>query len=503
MNKSMNEVTAWLKALVHEGAHLRLDSRSVRPGDVFVAVPGLRADGRAFVRVAAARGAAGVLMETPSEASDAERFPIASLSVDDLSARLGEVAAAFYDDPSARMTGVAVTGTNGKTTTTHWIAALMTHFGSPCAVMGTVGCRFAGKSFEMPALTTPDAVSLQGAYADLERAGAKAFAVEASSIGLQQGRITGSHFDTAVFTNLTRDHLDYHGTMDAYAEAKAILFGWPGLKTAVVNADDAHAGRMARAAKENGATLWPTTLTGVVPFPADHVVEASRIEATEAGTRFTMKVDGAATAVHLAQVGAFNVSNFIQAAAVLLARGCDASKLALWAESLASPPGRMQLMRAEGSPLAVVDYSHTPDALQKALESLRPVAQARGGRLWAVFGCGGDRDAGKRPVMGGIAVRLADEVVVTSDNPRSEDPEAIVADISAGAPGARIVTDRAEAIRHAVAEAGAADVVLVAGKGHEDYQEINGVKHHFSDSEVVREAFNERRVRMLRAAEGV
>ena len=503
MNKSMNEVTAWLKALVHDGAHLRLDSRSVKPGDVFVAVPGLKADGRAFIRVAAARGAAGVLMETRNDAPDAERFPIASLSVDDLSKHLGEVAAAFYGDPSSRMTGVAVTGTNGKTTTTHWIAALLTNFGTPCAVMGTVGCRFAGESFDMPALTPPDAVSLQGVYADLEKAGAKAFAVEASSIGLEQGRMTGSHFDTAVFTNLTRDHLDYHVTMDAYAEAKAILFAWPGLRTAVVNVDDPYAGLMAETARKNGAAVWATTLTGVVPFAADHVVEASDIEATEAGTRFLMKVDGAATSVHLAQVGGFNVSNFIQAATVLLAKGCEADRLAAWAESLAPPPGRMQLMRAEGAPLAVVDYSHTPDALEKALESLRPVAQARGGRLWAVFGCGGDRDAGKRPVMGGIAVRLADEVVVTSDNPRTEDPDAIIADISAGAPGARVVTDRAEAIHHAVAEADGADVVLIAGKGHEDYQEINGVKHHFSDSEVVREAFNERRVQMLRAVEGV
>ena len=272
MNKSMNEVTAWLKALVHDGAHLRLDSRSVKPGDVFVAVPGLKADGRAFIRVAAARGAAGVLMETRNDAPDAERFPIASLSVDDLSKHLGEVAAAFYGDPSSRMTGVAVTGTNGKTTTTHWIAALLTNFGTPCAVMGTVGCRFAGESFDMPALTTPDAVSLQGVYADLEKAGAKAFAVEASSIGLEQGRMTGSHFDTAVFTNLTRDHLDYHVTMDAYAEAKAILFAWPGLRTAVVNVDDPYAGLMAETARKNGAAVWATTLTGVVPFAADHVV---------------------------------------------------------------------------------------------------------------------------------------------------------------------------------------------------------------------------------------
>ena len=501
MEKSIQEIVAWLGAIVHEGAHLRLDSRAVRPGDVFVAIPGAKSDGRTFIRVAAARGAAGVLMHAREGVSNAEHYPVPTLSVEHLAERLGDVATAFYGAPSDRMTGIAVTGTNGKTTTTHWIADLLTKAGLDCAVMGTVGCRFAGRAFEMPALTTPDAISLQGVYADILAAGAKAFAVEASSIGLEQGRMTGSRFDTAVFTNLTRDHLDYHGTMDAYAHAKRMLFGWPSLRVAVINADDPAGAIMADAAHANGVTVWATTVGGKPTFEAHHVVEARDVEACEAGTHFTMVVDGVATPVQLSQVGFFNVSNFIQAAAVLLARRCEASQIAEWAKTLASPPGRMQLMKADGVPLTVVDYSHTPDALEKALESLRPVAQARGGRLWCVFGCGGDRDAGKRPQMGRSSAELADETVITSDNPRTEKPEAIIEDIRVGAPEARVESDRAVAITLAVSQAQATDVILVAGKGHEDYQDINGVKHHFSDVEVVREAFNERRMQWLRAGE--
>lgn len=501
MEKSIQEIVAWLAAIVHEGAHLRLDSRAVKPGDIFVAIPGAKSDGRAFIRVAAARGAAGVLMQTREGTSDAEHYPIPTLSVDHLADRLGEVATAFYGAPSDHMTGIAVTGTNGKTTTTHWIADLLTKAGLACAVMGTVGCRFAGRAFDMPALTTPDAISLQGVYAAILAAGAKAFAVEASSIGLEQGRMTGSRFDTAVFTNLTRDHLDYHHTMDVYAKAKRILFAWPGLRVAVINADDPAGTLMAEAARENGVTVWATTMGGKPTFEAHHVVEARDVQACEAGTRLTMVVDGVETPVQLSQVGLFNVSNFLQAAAVLLARRCDANMIAQWAETLASPPGRMQLMKADGVPLTVVDYSHTPDALQKALESLRPVAEARGGRLWCVFGCGGDRDAGKRPLMGRISAELADETVITSDNPRTENPETIIEDIRVGAPEARVESDRAQAITLAVSEAQAKDVILIAGKGHEDYQEINGVKHHFSDVEVVREAFNERRMQWLRSGE--
>lgn len=495
MEKSAEEIVQWLAAVGHEGAHLRLDSRTIERGDIFVAVPGGRVDGRTFIRVAAARGAAGVIMEASDD--PAERYPVPSLAVENLARRLGTIAAAYYGDPSEGMAGIAVTGTNGKTTTTHWIADLLSKTGTPCAVLGTVGCSLEGRRFEVPALTTPDAVSLQGIYADIRAAGAKAFALEASSIGLVQGRMTGSHFETAVFTNLTRDHLDYHKTMDAYGEAKAMLFGWPGLRNAVINADDPAGTVMAQAARQNGAVVWATTVEGTVQFEADHVVRAVNVRASEAGTAFTIEADGRVADIHMPQVGRFNVSNLIEAVAAVLARGIALEALLPLIENLSSPPGRMQILKAEGVPLAVVDYSHTPDALEKALQSLRPVAEARNGRLWTVFGCGGDRDAGKRPVMGRVAQTYADEVIVTSDNPRTEEPEAIIADITAGMSRVRTTVDRFEAIREAIAEADARDVILIAGKGHEDYQEVNGVKHHFSDTEAVREAFNDRRVRYL------
>lgn len=499
MERTTAEILAWLKSLAHDGARLRLDSRRVEPGDIFVAVPGARVDGRTYIRVAMARGAAGVLLEErPEENSGSlpaapERHPIASLATENLTARLGEIAAGFYGDPTARMTGFAVTGTNGKTTTTHWIAELMTRAGRPGAVVGTIGCRLGGMRFEVPGLTTPDAVSFQGVAADLVAAGAEAFAVEASSIGLVQGRLSGTKVDVAVFTNLTRDHLDYHGTMDAYAEAKARLFAWPGLKAAVVNADDPEGVRMAKAALASGAELWTTSLEGRTIEGARHRVEARDVRPFASGMRFSLVLDGTAHPVEARIAGDFNVSNLLEAAAAVLAAGIPLEAVLPHLGALLPPAGRMQMIEREGTPLAVVDYSHTPDALEKALESLRPIAEHRGGRLWAVFGCGGDRDPGKRPMMGAAAVRLADRVLVTSDNPRSEDPEAIARDVLAGAPGAECAIDRREAIHRAMLEAAPEDVVLVAGKGHEDYQETAGVRHHFSDVEVVNEALNERR----------
>ena len=500
--KTTAEIAEWLRSICHEGAHLRLDSRDVQPGDVFVAVPGAHADGRSFIRVAAARGAAGVLLEARGAADSPERCPVASLEVAGLASRLGELATAFYRDPTSGMLGVAVTGTNGKTTTTHWVADLLSAAGKPCAVIGTVGCRLGGERFAMPSMTTPDAVSLQGLYADVKKAGAAAFALEASSIGLEQGRLSGTHFAVAVFTNLTRDHLDYHKTMERYGDAKALLFAWPGLRAAVINADDPACAKMAAAAQKHGVPVWATTMQGGTIAGAAHRLEAAGVRSSEAGTCFDAVLDGTQrAAIRLPQVGFFNVSNFLEAAASAMALGLSLEEIAAHAERLPSPPGRMQLIRGEGTPLAVVDYSHTPDALEKALESLRPVAKVRGGRLWAVFGCGGDRDAGKRPQMGAIARRLADAVLVTSDNPRTEDPAEIIRQIVAGAPGLRSEPDRRRAIWSAVLEADPADVILVAGKGHEDYQEINGVRHHFSDAETVREAFNERRVRMFREKE--
>lgn len=495
--RTTESILAWLRGLAHEGAHLELDSRRVRPGDVFVAVPGAKTDGRTFIRVAAARGAAGVLME--GEGAAPEHHPVATLPVEGLRMRLGEIASGFYGDPSGRMIGVAVTGTNGKTTTTHWTASLFTMLGVKAAVMGTVGTTLGGLRFEAPALTTPDAVSLQGLLAELRAAGAEAFAVEASSIGLEQGRLSGTHFRTAVFTNLTRDHLDYHGTMEAYADAKALLFAWPGLKNAVINADDPEGARMAEAARANGARVWSYSIEGRVLEGADEVLEARAVRPTAVGTAFELRWNDRTAAVDFPQTGLFNVSNLLAATACVLAEGYAFEEVLACVSKLHAPAGRMQRVGAAHGPLVLVDYAHTPDALEKALSSLVPVARERGGRLWCVFGCGGDRDAGKRPIMGRTAAELSDVVVITSDNPRTESPDAIVRQVALGAPKALIEVDRRTAICRAVCAAADKDVILVAGKGHEDYQEVNGVKHHFRDDEAVREGLNERRVCELRS----
>ena len=495
MTQATQSVVEWLKSVTHPETHLRLDSREVKPGDIFVALPGAHVDGRHFIPVAVARGAAAVLLEEPEAPLPAAGVP--ALAVKGLAEQLGVIAAGFYDNPTEKMRGVAVTGTNGKTTTTHWIASLLSRLGEDCAVLGTVGAHLGDKAFEGPELTTPDAVSLQWLYAQVAEAGAKAFAIEASSVGLDQGRLLGSKFEVAVFTNLTRDHLDYHKTMESYAQAKAKLFAWPGLKGAVINIDDPASEEMIAKAREHGVPVWATTQNGTHKV-ADHLLEARNVELTGAGTNFTLVVDGVENAVHLPQVGSFNVSNAMEAVAALLVPGYSLEVVLPLIGTLPSPPGRMQLLTAMDSLIGVVDYSHTPDALEKALLSLRPVAEARHGKLWVVFGCGGDRDSGKRPIMGALAAKLADHVIVTSDNPRSENPQKIIDDIVGNLTDVRTEVDRRAAIMSAVLEAAPEDVVLVAGKGHETYQIIEGVHHYFSDQEVVKAAFNERRIRTLK-----
>lgn len=509
LDQTSRSAVEWLKAIAHEGARLRLDSRDVKPGDVFVAVPGAKADGRAFIRVAAARGASGVLYESRGDSpTDAEHYPLASHAVPDLRSHLGPIATAFYGDPSRDMTGVAITGTNGKTTTSFWVSQLLSAEGLSCATIGTVGTFFEHQRFPSPELTTPDALSLQGLYSDLRRAGAKAYAIEASSVGLEQGRLTGSHFRSGVFTNLTRDHLDYHRTMDAYEAAKERLFSWPGLESAVINADDPAAARFAKTAKDNGCVLWYTSSSGKAQALAKavgpaHIVAADDLRVTAKGIAFTLSIDGASYALHVSLIGTFNIDNMLSAAAAALSVGMKTDDVVASLPSLTPPPGRMEMMQAPEAPLCVVDFGHTPDALEKAMTALLPTVKARGGKLWVVFGCGGDRDAGKRPMMGEIAARLGDHVVITSDNPRSEDPLAICEDIAAGiaVQTAEVVieTDRAKAVEHAVLAAQPEDVVLCAGKGHETVQIGSAGAAHYSDQEAVRAAFNERRVRTMSA----
>lgn len=495
-------ILAWLRGIAHEGAHLRLDSRDVKPGDIFVAVPGERTDGRAFIRVAAARGAAGVLLEKRD--GEGGHYPVAALAVEGLKERLGEIAAEYYGNPSERMTGVAVTGTNGKTTTAFWTAELFTRLGVDAGTIGTVGAFFKGRRLPGPHLTTPDALSLEHLYAELLRAGARAFSVEASSAGLDQGRLNGSRFKVGIFTNLTRDHLDYHGTMEAYRDAKAKLFSWPGLEAAVLNADDPASLEFARRAREAGVPVWATGAKETADAFAQregaaHVVAARGVEPSSEGTAFTIHFDQCAARVELPIIGGFNVTNMLGVVAAALACGFGFDDVLPHLPHLAPPPGRMERIPSGGAaPLVLVDYGHTPDALEKALRSLRPTAEARGGRLWAIFGCGGDRDRGKRPMMGSAASRFADRVVVTSDNPRSEDPETIIREILAGCDGPAEVSsriDRREAVVEAVASAAPEDVVLVAGKGHESEQILKDGPHPYRDDEAVREGFNERRVR--------
>ena len=478
---------------------LQLDSRAVQPGDAFVAVPGRASDGRRFIDAAIERGARVVLVEAVGWTSRERPVPV--LPVTGLARDLGRLAAAWYGEPSQALLSVGVTGTNGKTSCSQWIAQALGLAGRKCGVIGTVGSGFPG-ALDEANLTTPDAVSLQRVVRRLADAGAQALAMEVSSIGLDQGRVAGMKFDIAVFTNLTRDHLDYHGTMQAYGEAKARLFDWPTLKHAVLNLDDAFGRQIAhtllarpRAAQVIGYSLRDASSLGLLGQP----LIAREVRATAQGLSFVIETAGERAPVEVGLVGQFNVANLLAVTGTLQAAGLSLAEAAALLPQLAPPPGRMQRIGGEmarNEPLAVVDYAHTPDALAQALAALRPVAQARGGALWVVFGAGGDRDPGKRAPMG-EAASAADHVVVTSDNPRSEDPEAIVAMVAAGvAPqcDCRRVVDRAAAIAQALGAADARDVVLIAGKGHESYQDVRGVKRPFSDVEQALAALAQRSV---------
>jgi UDP-N-acetylmuramoyl-L-alanyl-D-glutamate--2,6-diaminopimelate ligase len=380
-----------------------------------------------------------------------------------------------------------VTGTNGKTSVTQWFAQAMTALGRKCAVVGTLGNGFPGALVPGPN-TTPGASVLKTLLPELEAQGAQACAMEVSSIGLHQKRVAEVHFDVAVFTNLTRDHLDYHGTMEGYAAEKRKLFDMPGLACAVLNLDDPF-GAQLDAELTGRLRVIGYTLEGKVS--RGETLAARDLATTATGIAYTL--NGVRMAAPL--IGRFNASNLLALTGALLAAGEKLSAIAGVLPGLTPPPGRMQTVGGIDAPLVVVDYAHTPDALEKALVTLREIAATRGGRLVCVFGCGGgvSRDPGKRPLMGAIAERLADAVLVTSDNPREEDPAKIIEDIVGGMrQRPPIEIDRARAVGRAVAAATAADVILLAGKGHEPYQEIAGVRHSYSDIEQARLALESR-----------
>ena len=463
---------------------LTADSRRVQPGDVFLAFPGAHVDGRDFIAQAVANGAAAVIAEQGGKVGAGDT---AIVEVAGLAALCGEIAHLVYGRPSEKLWLAGVTGTNGKTSVSQWIAQAMDTLGQRCAVVGTLGNGFVDALAESPN-TTPDAITLHAALAGFLEQGATACAMEVSSIGLDQGRVNGVAFDVAVFTNLTRDHLEYHGTMEAYAAAKETLFAMPGLGAAVINLDDAFGVALAHRLRGRLPVLGYTLGTGAAG--TDEVLRAENLRMGAAGIEF--ELNGATLATLL--VGRFNASNLLAVAGALLTRGERLEAIAAALRAIRPPPGRMQALGGHGMPLVVVDYAHTPDALEKALGVLRETAAARGGRLVCIFGCGGERDPGKRPQMGAIAEALADRVVLTSDNPRGEDAQAIIAAIAAGMRRApQVQADRARAVAEAVADAGARDVILLAGKGHEPYQEIAGVRHPYSDLAAAKSALEARR----------
>ena len=461
------------------------DSREIAPGDAFVAIAGFGAHGLHYVDAARAAGAAAILFEPP--APDDLPAPDDAIAVPGLRKRMGAMADQFHGQPSAAMTTVGVTGTNGKTSTVQLLAQAWTLRGQKAGTVGTLGAGVWPKIVPT-GFTTPLVLRLHALLAELRDEGAQAVAMEVSSHALDQGRVDGVHFDVGVFTNLTRDHLDYHGDMASYGAAKARLFDWPGLRAAAVNLDDAF-GRELFAAVGGKVRAIGFSSRGA----AGASVRAEDLHLDGRGIRFMLHAGGQAHPVRSPLLGRFNVDNLLAVAATLFALGMAPALVAETLSQLVPVDGRMNRLGGEaGQPLVVIDYAHTPDALEQALASLRGHTA---GRLLCVFGCGGERDTGKRPQMAAIAERLADRVVVTDDNPRREDGDAIVAGILAGfADPSRVVVqrDRARAIALAIAEAGADDVVLVAGKGHEPYQEIDGVRHPFDDTEVARDLLRAR-----------
>ncbi|WP_018609349.1 UDP-N-acetylmuramoyl-L-alanyl-D-glutamate--2,6-diaminopimelate ligase [Uliginosibacterium gangwonense] len=485
-----NAIMALIRAEGGTPQRVCADSRKVEPGDVFLAYPGHASDGRQYIQDAVKRGAAAVLWEREGFEWDT-RIKVSNLPVDRLRWLVSDIADEVCGRPSDQLWMVGVTGTNGKTSISQWVARAFINLGRGCAVIGTIGSGFPGRLADT-ANTTPDAIVLQQDLARFLAEGAQAVAMEVSSIGLDQGRVAGVRMDVAVFTNLTRDHLDYHHTMEAYAASKAKLFDHPGLKSAVLNFDDLMGVVQARrlAGKDLNVVGYTVVPDNASAAPAKYVVVAEQLRSTAHGMRFVVRCGEKQAEMSVGLVGQFNASNLLAVIAVLLESGVSFEQAIEATRTLTPPEGRMQTLGGVGEPMIVVDYAHTPDALEQALKALRSTVVSRHGQLACVFGCGGDRDPGKRALMGEVAVRLAHKAIITSDNPRSEDPETIIAQVAEGAAQAERMVDRAEAIQRAVMEAHTNDVILIAGKGHETYQEIAGKRHHFSDAEHASAALN-------------
>jgi len=470
------QAAGWLRERV--SGSLRTDSRKLARGDGFIAWPGAATDGRKFVDTALQAGAVACLVE--QEGAAAYGFQDAKVAeYAGLKAATGPIAAAYFNEPSRQLRISAVTGTNGKTSTAWWLAQAQGRLGRKCGLIGTLGTGEPG-AMVSNGLTTPDPVLLQQELRRFADQGFVACALEASSIGVVEHRLDATAIEVAIFTNFTQDHLDYHASMEAYWEAKASLFGWPGLKAAVINIDDAKGDELKDSLADSGLDLWTVSCMGPARLQARKITHGSD------GLSFEV-VEGAESYMLATRlVGQYNVSNLLGVLGALRAMGVPLADAVKACADLLPVPGRTETLAVPGRPLVVIDYAHTPDALEKVLLALRPAAARRGGQLWCVFGCGGDRDATKRPLMAAVAEKNADQVVVTSDNPRSENPLAIICQVLLGLShrdAVHVQADRAAAITHALGLAGPDDVVLLAGKGHESFQEIGGAKLPFSDRE--------------------
>ena len=496
------EAAQWLRERVT--GTLRTDSRKMAPGDGFIAWPGAAVDARQFVEGALAQGTVACLVEregvAPFQWTDARIANYAGLK-----AHTGLVASAFFAEPSRALAVLAVTGTNGKTSTAWWLAqalsALPKPYALPCGMIGTLGVGCPPQAGAQPdaaaqhalastGLTTPDPVVLQHTLRQFVDQGLRACAMEASSIGIVEQRLAGTQIRVAIFTNMSQDHLDYHGTMEAYWQAKRQLFFWPGLAAAVVNVDDVLGAKLAEDLQGSALDVWTVAIAQNARLQAKNITYQSQ------GMAFDVVEGDTVVALQTQLIGIYNVSNLLGVLATLRSLGVPLQEAVAACGALHPVPGRMQCLGGVDAPLLAVDYAHTPDALGQALTALRLVAQARGGRLWCVFGCGGDRDPSKRPLMGAIASQKADRVAITSDNPRSEKPEAIIAQILLGVTqreSVHVQLDRAQAIAEVVGLADAKDVILLAGKGHEDTQDVAGVKLPFSDQWHAAQALQSRR----------
>ncbi len=471
---------------------LETDSRKVCQGDTFVAYPGEKSDGRQYIAQAIARGANAVIYEkhVSLRKPDAKYFvwesdwQLPHQPVTDLRHQAGWIADEVYGSPSEKLWMVGVTGTNGKTSTCHWIARALNEAEKKCAMIGTLGNGFA-EDLQSTLNTTPDAISVQALLAQYRDQGAEAVAMEVSSHALEQGRVNGVRFDVALLTNLSRDHLDYHGDMQSYAAAKKKLFDWSSLKYAVVNLDDEFGVELAQQLKLSEVEVVGYGMTADALALAERnglrMVYGDLRSMSPQGICLAIRSSWGAVELESALVGRFNAANVLGVLGVLLVSGVKLNDAAASLSKLKPVAGRMQKLGGGELPAVIVDYAHTPDALEKVLLALRESCGDT--RLICVFGCGGDRDRGKRAMMGKVAEKIADRCIVTSDNPRSEDPQDIIAEVVVGMNAHRheVVPERSEAIARAISQAIAGDIVLIAGKGHENYQEITGVKYPFSD----------------------